>query len=251
MAPVKEVLAARAFVAMKDEGDGVQKRERVLESMRLAALMRGVNWDGSFWSARPEATVQQFLRAGELCVFASTIPAAIKEAILGQSVRDPSVSLLACPRRWLPMRKLLIVHQARNSGNRFLQLVVQVCNAFGIAPTVLTIARDEEQARHSQQSAVRVLAELESLVDFDFLVGVDTLTAATVAARCRRCTHVMLERAGAGSWFPWFRTDVLSRLPDTFTFLSAPAGIDPMSARQHEFSSNSRNAGNFVTRLEP
>jgi hypothetical protein len=222
----KEAPAAQTFSAAHGEPNGVQKRENVLEPLRLACLARGVSWDGAVRSGRPEAAIQQFLRAGELCVFANAMPGAIKEEVLWRSARDPSVSLLVCPRAWQPVRKLLVVQEARNSGSRFLDFVVQVCNAFDVAPTVLTVARDEEQARCLQQLAAQVLTAIESPADFDFLVGADTLTAVALAARCRRCTHVMLERPGAAARFPWFRADTLSRLldlSDTLTFLAVPS----------------------------
>jgi hypothetical protein len=192
------------------------------------------------------------MRAGELCVFANAMPDAIKEEVLWRSARHPSVSLLVCPRAWQPMRKLLVVQEARNSDSRFLEFVVQVCNAFRVAPTVLTVARDEEQARCLQQSAAQVLTAIVSPPDFDFLVGADTLTAVALAARCRRCTHVMLERPGAAARFPWFRVDTLSRLldlPDTLTFLAVPPVLEPTSAETLKPSSNSKEATEFVSRL--
>jgi hypothetical protein len=210
---------------MEGDHNGVQKRESVLETMRLASLARGVNWDGAIWSGRPEAAIQQLLRGGELCVFANSIRGPIKEAILRQSARDPSMSLLVCPPARQPMRKLLVVQEPRQSSSWFLPLVVEVCNAFAVTPTVLTVARDEQEARSLQQSAAEALTEIGSSADFDFLVGADKLTAVTLAARCRRCTHVMLERPGAAARFPWFRTGMSSRLhklPDTLTFLFVP-----------------------------
>jgi hypothetical protein len=227
--PDKETLAAQAFGKSEGESNGAQKRESVLETLRLVCLARGVSWDGAVGSGRPEAAVQQFVRAGELCVFANAMPDAIKEEVLWRSARDPSVSLLICARAWQPMRRLLVVQEARNSAGRFSEFVVQVCNAFRLAPTVLTVARDEEQARSLQQSAARALTALESPADFDSWVGADTLTAVALAARCRRCTHVMLERPSAAR-FSWFRADTLSRLldlPDTLTYLAVPSIGEP------------------------
>jgi hypothetical protein len=248
LTPDREAPAWQACDAAEDELRGV------LEPLRLACLARGVSWDGAISSERPEAAIRQFLRAGELCVFANALPGAIKELVLWRSARDPSVSLLVCPRAWQPMRKLLVIQEARNPGSRFLNFVVDVCNAFRVAPTVLTVARDEEQARCLQQSAAKVLTAIESPADFDFLVGADTLTAVALAARCRRCTHVMLERPGAAARFPWFRADTLSRLlnlPDTLTFLAVPPAMQPTSAQTRKFSSNSKEATGFVSRLEP
>jgi hypothetical protein len=252
--PDREAPAAQAFGKAEGEPNGVQNKETVLEPLRLACLARGVSRDGGIHSWRTEAAVQQFLRTGDLCVFPNAMPDAIKEAVLWRSARDPSVSLLICPRPWQPMRKLLVVQEPRNSGGRFLNVVVQVCNAFRLAPTVLTVACDEEQARYLQQSAAKDLTALESPADFDFLVGADTLTAVAVAARCRRCTHVMLERPGAAARFSWFRTDTLSRLldlPDTLTFLAVPSVMEPTLAQTHEVSSRSKEATGFASRLEP
>jgi hypothetical protein len=224
--PDKEPPTARAFAAAEGESDGMQKKESILERLRQASNARGVTWDGAIRSGQPETAVERFLRAGELCVFANAMPHAIKELFLWRSLRDASVSLLICPRAWQPMRKLLVVQEARNSRSRFWGFVVEVCTAFRVAPTVLTVARDEEQARCLQQSAAQVLTAIESLADFDFLVGADILTAVAVAARCRRCTHVMLERSATSSRFSWFRADTLSRLldqPDTLTYLAVPS----------------------------
>ena len=249
----QEASAAQAFGAAEGESNGVQKGESALETLRLACLGRGVSWEGAVRTGQPEGAVQQFVRAGELCVFANAMPDAIKEAVLWRSARDPSASLLVCPRSWQPMRRLLVVQEPRNSAGRFLEFVVQVCNAFRLAPTVLTIARDEEQARCLQQSAAEALTAIESPADFDFLVGADTLTAVALAARCRRCTHVMLERPSAAR-FSWFRADTLSRLldlPDTLTYLAVPSVIEPTSAETRELSSISKEATKFVSRLEP
>ena len=135
-------------------------------------------------------TVEQFLRRGELCVFANEIARRVKEEILFRSAGSPPASLLVCPRDWHPMRRPLVLNEAGTSGSCFMEFVAQTCRAFDVAPTVLTIARTEEKARRSQELVSPVLAALPKPADFDFLVGGDTNSAvalASGAAGARTC----------------------------------------------------------------
>jgi hypothetical protein len=169
--------------------------------------------------------IQQFLRAGELCVFANEMPRRVKEEILFRSARSPSASLLVCPQGWQPMRRPLVLNEARRAGSRFMEFVGHICRAFDVAPTVLTIAGTEENARSSQKLASQILAAIPKSPDFDFLVGRDTNSAVALAARCRRCTHVLLERHTPALWSRWFKGDQFARLldlPESLAFLAIP-----------------------------
>jgi hypothetical protein len=198
---------------------------------RVCSAQR-VPWDLTTWRGPVSLGVQEFLRAAELCVFGSALAPAVKEELLRQSLRAPLASVLVCPRTWQPVRRALVLQEHRHPGNRFLDAVVEVCRAFEVTPAVLTLAPSEAEARRRQKVAEKVLAGHCLPADFDFAAGSDPLQAVPLMARCRRCTHVIVERRSNPPWWRWLRGDTFTRLlglSDSLAVLALPESFAEQS----------------------
>jgi hypothetical protein len=206
------------------EGEGPGRTER-LEACATACARRSVSWNASRWQGPPADWVKQFLRPAELCVFGDALPPRLKDELLRGSLRRRDVAILLCPRPWEPVSRVLVLHEHRDPGNRFLDAAARLCQAFDVTPVVLTVARTEREARLRQDLAEERFATRRRPADFDFIVGCEVRTAVAWAARWRRCSHVVLERESAPPWWPRLRGDTLQRLlglSDALTVLALP-----------------------------
>jgi hypothetical protein len=195
------------------------------EAYALACSAKRVPWDLSTWQGPFTSGVQEFLRSAELCVFGNALPPAVKDELLRRSLRAPLASVLVCPRSWQPVGRALVLQEHRQPGSRFLDAVVEVCRAFEVAPAVLTLAPSEAEARRRQKFAEQVLAGHRLPADFDFAAGSDPVRAVPLVARCRRCTHAIVERRSSSPWWRWLWGDTFTRLlgiADSLTVLALP-----------------------------
>jgi hypothetical protein len=198
-----------------------------LEACAEVCARKGVSWDACVLDGPLNLEVEHFLRPVELCVFGDVLLRPLKEELLRRSLWSPQTSVLVCPRTWRPFARALVLNQHGESGNNFLESVIQLCLAFRITPVVLTVARSEGKARWHQQFAEKTFAEHGLPAYFDFVVGYNIRTAVASVACWRRCSHVFVERGNASTWWRWLRGDTMERLlglSDSLTFLVLPSG---------------------------
>lgn len=211
-------------IAAPPTGSGVRSAEQ-METCARACLGRGIPWVAFPGQGPLTLEAEQSTRPPELCVFGHALPARLKEELLRRSLRGTGTSVLVCPRPWRPVSRVLVVQQHGPGGSRFLDSAAGVCRAFQVEAVVLTVARSEREARLRQRSAEEAFAAQRCPAEFDFMVGWDVRTAVAWAARWRRCSHVVLEKENALSWWRWLRGDTMGRLlelSDSLTFLALP-----------------------------
>lgn len=190
-----------------------------------ACNRKGVSWELAVRQENLYLGVEDFLGPLCLCVFGQALPPRLREYLLRCSLEGQQTATLVCPDEAAPLSRVLVLNQGRGPAHSFLTATARLCRLFQAIPAVLTVARSEAEARFRQQAAQALFARHGFPGDFDFLVGCDLRTAVSLEARCRRCSHVFVEREKASAWRRWFRGDVLHRLlrlADSLAFLSLP-----------------------------
>ena len=198
---------------------------KILKACATACRRQGVPWDASPGPGGPGP--EQFLRPAELGVFGDGLPPSVREPLFRQALRSPDAPVLLCPRSWQPLSRVLVVHQHRGAGDRFLDRAAEVCRAFQVAPVVLTLAGSEREARLRRRLAEETFAARGQPADFDFIAGCDVRTAVACVARWRRCSHVFVERPNGPSWWRRLCGDTLEDLlgvTAALTLLALPGG---------------------------
>jgi hypothetical protein len=205
-----------------------------IQSCARVCAEKGVPWDGLWWRDPAGAGLEQILRPSELCVLGNALPLELKAQLLRHASGSARSPLLVCSPSWRPVSRILMVHQRRDPGSRFLNAAADVCHAFGVMPAVLTVARTEGEARRRQGFAEEALAGLGVAADFDLVSGCDVRTAVKWIAPWRHCSHVLLERPSARPWWRRLRGDTpeqLLGLSDSLTLLTLPEP-DPAAPRE-------------------
>jgi hypothetical protein len=228
----------------------------VVPSVKVAACAsacarQGVSWNLSPGDGPLAGGIDPLLRPVELCAFGDALPRPWKDLLLRQSLRSPDSAVLVCAKSWQPVSRVLILNEEREPGNNFLDISAEICQAFGVAPVVLSVARFEREARLRQRFAEERFAARGQDAAFDFIAGCDARSAVAWVARWRRCSHVFVERAAAPPWWRWLRGDTLQQLfglSDSLTFLALPgAGRPRPSLSENRASSaetDQKNAAN-------
>jgi K+-sensing histidine kinase KdpD len=186
--------------------------------------------DAYLWQGVWSSSVERFFRPTELCVYGDALPQLQKDLLLRGSRRNTPTPVLVCPRSWRPLGRVLVLHDHQLPGNCFLENASATCRVLRVEPVVLTVARTERQARQYQRAAEELFAARGLLADFDFVVGFDVRTAVASVARWRRCSHVVLEKTRATSWWRWLRRDTMALISDltgALTFLALPGADLP------------------------
>jgi hypothetical protein len=207
---------------------GKQGWPDALDACADACSRKGVPWEVSLWPGELAPGIQGFLGPARLCVFGQSLPAALRGEILRRSFHSPWTAVLVCPNHWMALDRVLLLNQNRDPAGTFLIEAAQLCRALQVAPVVLTVAWSEREARLRQQFAEETLAAQDLPGEFDFVAGGDIRAAVALDTRWRHCTHVVVERETAGSWWRWLRGDTLERLlslSDSLTLLAfSPKG---------------------------
>jgi hypothetical protein len=202
---------------------------RDLSPYAEACHRKGVSWEVAVRQENPYLGVEDFFGPLGLCVFGQALPPRLREYLLRCSLEGKQTATLVCPDAGAPLSRVLVLNQGRDPAHSFLTSTARLCRVFQATPVVLTVARSEAEARLRQQAAQTLFTAHSLPGDFDFLVGCDLRTAVSLEARCRRCSHVFVERENASSWWRWLRGDImrrLLRLADSLAFLSLP-GLGP------------------------
>jgi hypothetical protein len=205
-------------------------RLRVCEA---ACDQRGVHWEAVLWQGPPGPGIERFLRSAGLCVFAEALPSLMRPDLLLRSLHRGQMPVLVCPRFWRPVSRVLVVNDQQGLERCYLDIVAQVCRAFGATPVVLTVARTEREAKLRQQGVEATFAGCHVAADFDSVVGSDVATAVAGVARWRRCSHVFVEVREPGPWWRRLWGDPLEQLvglAESVAVLAIPANPRPSRA---------------------
>jgi K+-sensing histidine kinase KdpD len=155
----------------------------------------------------------------------------LRTELLYWSLHSPQTATLICAPEWQPMERVLVLDQSAAPATIYMTTVARLCRAFHCTPVVLTVARSEKVARQRQYLAEQALAAEELTGDFDVVIGCEVRAAVALAAQCRRCTHVVVEKQQAPSWWRWLRGDVFERLlglGNSLTFLALSGVGNPL-----------------------
>jgi K+-sensing histidine kinase KdpD len=166
----------------------------------------------------------------------------VKAELLQGVLRGIELPILVCQRTWQPSSRLLVLHQANDSSQEFLNNVASLCDRLRVTPVILTVARNGREARVQEQVARTIWATRGLDADFDSLIGCDVRTAVVSVARWRRCTHIFVDHQRTSPWWRWLRGDTLGHflgLTDSFSILALPTfqrpvvHPEPASTTQH------------------
>jgi hypothetical protein len=202
-----------------------------LDACAVVCSRRQVACEADVWDEPPGLAVPELLAGGALCVFGQALPTKLRAELLSWSFRSPRSATLIATRQWRPMRRVLILDQGGAAASPFLTSAARVCRAFECAPVVLTVARSERAARRHRGAAERALSAEGVAGEFDLVVGCEVRAAVALAAQCRRCTHVFVEKPHAPSWWRWLRGDLFERLlglGNDLSFLALPGAGAPL-----------------------
>jgi hypothetical protein len=220
----------------------------------IACGQRGVTMETSFWVGETDVGIDQFLRPWGLCVFEENRSDPVREKLLARSTRNAEVLLLLTPPVYKPMTRFLIIQHHENPNPSFLQTAARLCLALEVQPLVLTMASSERQARLKESFAEGVCSSLRVQANFDSVVAFDFRTAVERVAAWRNCSHVIVERPRNVSLWQRLRVDVfwqhlrgdvfseLRGLSSSVALLGLPesAALEVPDKMRHNCSDNSR-----------
>jgi hypothetical protein len=131
--------------------------------------------------------------------------------------QEPSARLYAPP-LWRPLERVLVMHQADLPDPGWLASAAALCRSLRVAPVILVVAAAEAKAERTRRAVEAELGRQRLTADVDLAVGCDPATAANLAVRWRRCTHVIAARPGLA------RRPQALNLPEEVALLAWPAG---------------------------
>lgn len=206
----------------------IESGSPVMQKMKAwsaECAQRGVVMETNFSHEGGEAGMDQFLRPGGLCVFGENTASNTPEELLQRSARDPEIAVLLCPPTCVPMARIMVLcHQSSLNGT-YLESAVRLCQALEIPTVILIVANTEREAQLRQGYAEGVCHSFRLQADFDFVVGCDLRSAVSRVASWRSCSHLIIERQNAVSWWPGWNTDLLDqlrRLSEPLSILALP-----------------------------
>jgi hypothetical protein len=224
----------------------LEEQGHVLKACATACARKGVPWEGFQWEAAPALCAGEFFKPNQLCVFGHFLDELVRQALLYGSLRSLQTAILICPKTWAPWSRVVVVDQGHHPASTYLVSAARLCRALRAEPVVLSVARSEKEARLRQQLAETLFAAETVPATFDFVVGYEVQVAVALAVRCRRCSHVVIERQSAPAWRRWFRGDLirqLLRLSNSLTLLSlAGTGGPLLSEDQRGSGERSRSS---------
>jgi hypothetical protein len=202
----------------------------VVEKMKawgIACTQRGVALELFMWIGDGDAGMNQFLRPYGLCVFAEA-SSATQQDLLGRSARSRENAVLLCSPNCTPMTRILVVYDHVAPNAAYLESVARLCQALEVYPVILIVAKTEREANLGRGYAEGICNFFRLQADFDFVFGCDLRSAVKRVALWRSCSHVIIERQNAVSW--WQRRngdllDQLRRLSESLTILALPEAV--------------------------
>jgi K+-sensing histidine kinase KdpD len=224
-------LPLRAVVT-SSRSDGMDRSHApVVEKMKasgIACAQRGIVLDMFFAPEGGEAAMDQFLRPQGFCVFVENASSHIQEEVLARSSRIREIAMLMCPPICKPMTRIMVLHHQPNPNAAYLESVARLCRALEIQPIILIVATTEREAHFRQGYAEGVCNSFRLLADFDSIVGCDLRSAVSRVAAWRSCSHLIIARQNADSWWQRAKGDLLHHfrgLSDSLNILALPEAM--------------------------
>jgi len=187
-----------------------------------------VQWQSLVCDDRSLSDLLDGQGAGRLWVVSRRLPAAARRALVERSGPDCQAAVLVCPESIGPVRRALILNDARQPDGAFLCSAADLCRRLGVSPVVLTVARSERSAQRATARAQAALEHSDVSVLFDCLMGLGVRAAVGRIAHWRRCQLVMMNQGQTPSWWQRLRGPAVPLLADwmpELSFLSLPSGI--------------------------
>ena len=207
-----------------------QRREPVVEKMKawgIACTERGIALEMFMWLGDGDAGMNQFLRPRGLCVFADA-PSGIQQDLLRRSASTQENAVLLCSPNCSPMSRILVVYDQAAPNGAYLENVARLCQTLEIQPVILIVAKTEREASRRRGYAEGVCNSFRLQADFDFVVGCDLRSAVKRVATWRSCSHLIIERQNAVSWWQRDNGDLLDQLrglSESLTILALPQSV--------------------------
>ena len=220
------------------ESSSPQREQELLDRCSDQCRRLDVSWDAAVCTQTPALAAGALACSNELCVFSHALAPVLWDALLHGALSGAETLALVCPETAPRLERVLIVNEDNGSDSGFLVSAAQLCKTLAAAPVVLTVARQERTGRRRELLAEDVFARGGVTAEFDLIVGADICQAVVLAARCRGCTHVFVERHPA-PWWRWLRGDNLQRLlglSKTLTFFTCSADglLQPLVERERQ-----------------
>ena len=180
---------------MTETGEAVTREKGHVEQMCAGTCARaGVCWEG-FCGRRCLGEVLRKIATPEnLLVFDEALPSASKKELTRVACGKRVSAVLACPRTWVPLERVLVVDQAGSLNEPFLRNAMTLCGHLRAVPIVLTLAHSERAAILRREAICAALKDWGVEARLDFIVGARIGSAVTSVARWRRCQLILTQR---------------------------------------------------------
>ncbi len=175
------VTASRPSPCRQGDGDTHESgTDRVAACPRLTETIQGwsaacnevgVVLETSFWRGGTEVGMARCLRPCGLCVVAECQYERFRQDLLAGGGHTPAAALLLCPPRGAQVRRMALLYEHMNPNAAYLETAVHVCQAVGIRPLIVTVARTARDGALKRSHADGVCASLGVAADFDSIVG--------------------------------------------------------------------------------
>jgi hypothetical protein len=217
----------------------------VVEKMKgwgSACAQRGVDLEMSLSLEGGEPAMEQFLRPYGLCVFVEDPSSQLQQELLMRSAHKPDNAVLMCAPISVPMTRIMVLCHQSSPNATYLENVARLCQALEIQPIILIVANTEREAHLRQGYAEGVCNSFGLLADCDLVVGCDLRSAVSRVANWRSCSHLIIDRQNAGSWWQRMNGDLLEQLrrrSDSLSILALPESVAldiPASIRRKQLS---------------
>ncbi len=235
-------LPLRAFLtnSRTDSHPDERQHRHIVEKMEPwveACAQRGIVLGMCLSLEVGNEAMDQFLSPHGLCLFVENASSPIERELLLRSARNREIAVLMCPPMCVPMTRFMVLHYQTNPNAVYLESAARLCKALEIHPIILVVADTEREADLQQGYAEAVCKSLRLQADFDLVLGSDLRSAVGRVASWRNCSHLIIERRTAPSWWHFTSGDLLEHLrglSESVSILALPesATIDtPMPIR--------------------
>lgn len=200
----------------------------LIETLKLwgaACTDAGVVLETSFWLGGTDVGMTHCLRACGLCVVAEFQYECFRQELLVRCGHAPAAAVLLCPRRGTHVRRMAVLYDHMNPNAAYLETAAHLCQALGVQPLILTLARTARDGRLKRSHAEGVCASLGVAAEFDDIVTADSRTALGRQLAVQQCSHLIIERGEGTAVWPRLHGDWLAPwrgLSDALSILALP-----------------------------
>jgi hypothetical protein len=229
--PLRAVIRSPRLAGAGRDGAPSRGDAPVVEKLKawsLASSQRGAALEMFLWLGDGPAGMNQFLRPNGLCVVGKDPRAPALKELLCRSSRGHENAALLCAANGSALGRILILYDQTKPNAAFLESAARFTQALEIPPVILIVARTEREAQQCRGYAEGVCGSLRVAADFDFVVGCDPRSAVRRVAQWRSCSHLIVEREIAASWWGCSSRNGLEHLRElagSLTVLALPKSI--------------------------